>query len=668
MLNPSGAPSSGNSWIIGGNLGLFTSPYDPQSIGLKTYQGLRFLTNNLPRLYLAKDGIAAQTGSTVGLGYDPSDSNRITLFSGGSVANEWHTTGNTLTGSEYLGSNNPFPLYFKTNSAKRLTINTNGALGLGTGEDYGTSGYLLESNGSSTAPTWIDPASLGVPISSLTAATSINSIDNSSYQQTWDWSSLVGSGLVLSTSSNAGVGVQLLDVRMTGTSSSAQDILGVSVIGTKDNANTQVGFYSAITGASTTNIAGEFSASGGTTNIAGLFSSGSVDLGQTSVQSGIMNFFGSSSGKVTIKPQAAAGTYNFNLPTTAGSAGQALISQGGGSNAMTWGSLSTGTVTSIATTSPITGGTITSTGTIACATCVVSAAGLTTNALVIGTAGTQATASTTTGTGVLTALGVNTGSAGAFVVNGGALGTPSSGTVTNLTGTASININGTVGATTRNTGAFTAVGIGQASTTFPLDVLGTETAVAKMAAKFVAGTSNAAGGLYIGAYNANYAGLWSTGSTPTQANYGLIITPNETVINSGTGRISFTINDAAAKMVVANTGFVGIATTSPNSTVHVNGSFATSYVAKTGTYTLTSSDYTVEATSGTFTATLPTAVGITGRIYVLTNSGSGILTVGTTSSQTFANVVATPTTLTLNQFATVTVQSNGSNWLRITSL
>ena len=61
------------------------------------------------------------------------------------------------------------------------------------------------------------------------------------------------------------------------------------------------------------------------------------------------------------------------------------------------------------------------------------------------------------GTGVATALAVNTGSSGAFVVNGGALGTPSSGTVTNLTGTASININGTVGATTPNTGAFTSV-------------------------------------------------------------------------------------------------------------------------------------------------------------------------------------------------------------------
>jgi hypothetical protein len=56
-------------------------------------------------------------------------------------------------------------------------------------------------------------------------------------------------------------------------------------------------------------------------------------------------------------------------------------------------------------------------------------------------------------------LAVNTGSAGAPVLFNGALGTPSSGTVTNLTGTASINTNGahngTVGATTPSTGAFT---------------------------------------------------------------------------------------------------------------------------------------------------------------------------------------------------------------------
>lgn len=91
----------------------------------------------------------------------------------------------------------------------------------------------------------------------------------------------------------------------------------------------------------------------------------------------------------------------------------------------------------------------TATGTLASSTALAA------SALVIGGGAGAAPSTTTTGTGVVTALGVNTGSAGAFVVNGGALGTPSSGTVTNLTGTASININGTVGATTPAAGTFT---------------------------------------------------------------------------------------------------------------------------------------------------------------------------------------------------------------------
>lgn len=80
---------------------------------------------------------------------------------------------------------------------------------------------------------------------------------------------------------------------------------------------------------------------------------------------------------------------------------------------------------------------------------------LTANALMIGGGTGAAPSTTTTGTGVLTALGNNIGSAGAPVTFNGALGTPSSGTVTNLTGTASININGTVGATTPAAGTFT---------------------------------------------------------------------------------------------------------------------------------------------------------------------------------------------------------------------
>lgn len=58
------------------------------------------------------------------------------------------------------------------------------------------------------------------------------------------------------------------------------------------------------------------------------------------------------------------------------------------------------------------------------------------------------------GTGVATALAVAVGSAGAFVVNGGALGTPSSGVATNLTGTASgLSIGGNAATATTATTA-----------------------------------------------------------------------------------------------------------------------------------------------------------------------------------------------------------------------
>lgn len=45
---------------------------------------------------------------------------------------------------------------------------------------------------------------------------------------------------------------------------------------------------------------------------------------------------GSGSGIISILPQAAAGTYNFNLPITAGNAGDLLTSGAGGSAPMTW--------------------------------------------------------------------------------------------------------------------------------------------------------------------------------------------------------------------------------------------------------------------------------------------------------------------------------------------
>lgn len=96
------------------------------------------------------------------------------------------------------------------------------------------------------------------------------------------------------------------------------------------------------------------------------------------------------------------------------------------------------------------------------------------------TAANGGTGLTGLGTGVATALGINVGSAGSFITNGGALGTPSSGTVTNLTGTASININGTVGATTPAAGSFTVVGIGTSSPGVPLHLTADDQTTARI--------------------------------------------------------------------------------------------------------------------------------------------------------------------------------------------
>lgn len=54
---------------------------------------------------------------------------------------------------------------------------------------------------------------------------------------------------------------------------------------------------------------------------------------------GLVTMLGSTSGSVALAVQPAAGAYAFNLPTSAGTAGQPLLSGGGGSTAQTYGTL-----------------------------------------------------------------------------------------------------------------------------------------------------------------------------------------------------------------------------------------------------------------------------------------------------------------------------------------
>lgn len=201
--------------------------------------------------------------------------------------------------------------------------------------------------------------------------------------------------------------------------------------------------------------------------------SNSIVLGSISGTNG-----GSATVKVGIGTTApatnlhVAGTLRF----VTGNQGANKVLASDGSGNADWVTPTTGTVTSVA--QSFTGGLIsvggspiTSSGTLALTVAGTSGGGvyfsststwastglLSANAIMIGGGAGTSYSTTTTGANVLTALGVAVGSAGAFVVNGGVLGTPSSGTVTNLTGTASININGTVGATTPAAGTFTSL-------------------------------------------------------------------------------------------------------------------------------------------------------------------------------------------------------------------
>jgi hypothetical protein len=163
----------------------------------------------------------------------------------------------------------------------------------------------------------------------------------------------------------------------------------------------------------------------------------------------------------------------------------------------------------------------TATGTLA------SSAALAASALVIGGGAGAAPSTTTTGTGVVTALGVNVGSAGAFVVNGGALGSPSSvGTMPAFTlgGTVSgggnqIN-NVVIGTSTPLAGSFTTLG---ASSTATLNTL------VSSGATLTGGTIN---GMTVGATTAStgaFTTVTATGLITSTSNTGSFVAKRSTV-------------------------------------------------------------------------------------------------------------------------------------------
>jgi hypothetical protein len=344
-----------------------------------------------------------------------------------------------------------------------------------------------------------------------------------------------------------------------------------------------------------------------------------------------------------------------------------------------------------------------------------SSATLAANALVIGGGAGVAPATTTTGTGVVTALGVNTGTAGAFVVNGGALGTPSSGTVTNLTGTASININGTVGATTPTTGVFTTVvantsaGVGAiapAGTNFynVKNITGATAAnanytfatiqsdVTSQARGYLTNLGTAATAFTLSNLRHFYAfqGTIGAGSTVTTQigfyaennligatnNYGFVagdtaaVTAGKTAYGFYSGVNTASGGGTTWGFYAAGTtnnyfgGKVGISRT-PTTNLDVNGSiaFRAPSLTNAATYTVATTDVSLRFTTTACTVTLPAAASFTGRVLYLNNvtaiavtsASSNVIPLGSNTAGT-AILAATA-----GKFAMI--QSDGTNWI-----
>jgi hypothetical protein len=164
-----------------------------------------------------------------------------------------------------------------------------------------------------------------------------------------------------------------------------------------------------------------------------------------------------------------------------------------------------------------------------------------------------------------------------------ALGTPASGVVTNLTGTASININGTVGATTASTGAFTTL---TTSSTVTLNG-GTANGVAFLSGSKVLTTGSALvfDGSFLGlnrtsAWASEQFGISGSSSTQrfiyarsTSAGHYLSLGTNGTApyIEYGNGAGLIFQDGAAEQMRLTSTG-LGIGTSSPESKLAVKGS------------------------------------------------------------------------------------------------
>lgn len=115
---------------------------------------------------------------------------------------------------------------------------------------------------------------------------------------------------------------------------------------------------------------------------------------------------------------------------------------------------------------------------------------------------------------------------------------------------------------------------------------------------------------------------------------------------------------------ITETGEFGIGTSTPNSTLHVNGSVSYAYLITSASGSVSAANKTIEINGNTVTIqTLPSAIGIAGREHTFINASNVNQIVATTLSQTIGNLpTGNKTSITLRKGDWITVISNGSNW------
>ena len=184
----------------------------------------------------------------------------------------------------------------------------------------------------STSPTITTPTISGNETHTGTAARFLADFDNATVNSRFSFQTSTTNGLT---------GIYALP---NGTATGAawqaannSDPTNASKIMITTNASTDVQLVSGINGTGTYLPLSVYTSGGKSAEFS--TTKGTFTLGVSGSTAGVLNIAGSTAGTVSIQGAASAGTYNFNLPTSAGTSGQPLLSGGGGASSMTFGTL-----------------------------------------------------------------------------------------------------------------------------------------------------------------------------------------------------------------------------------------------------------------------------------------------------------------------------------------